>query len=63
VLKIRVVNARDSLDTVPIIPFYVPLGQPLKEHMFWCAMALDALANGGEDLDLLGAKLCVAREG
>ena len=46
--SVRVVNARDSLDSVPIVPFYVPLGQPLKERMFWSAMLLDSLADGSE---------------
>jgi hypothetical protein len=60
---VRVVNNRDSLDAVPVIPFHVPLGHPLKEHMFWCALLLDSLANGGEDMDVLGAMLGVAGEG
>jgi hypothetical protein len=34
-MLVRVVNNRDSLDAVPIVPFYVPLGDPLKEHMVW----------------------------
>jgi len=45
---VLVVNQRHSLDAVPIVPFYVPLGQPLKEHMYWSAMLLYSLAVGGE---------------
>jgi hypothetical protein len=37
---IRVVNIRDSLDTVTVDPFCVPLRLPLIEWMCWSAVVL-----------------------
>jgi hypothetical protein len=58
-VQIRVVNTRDSLDAVPIVLFYIPLGEPLKEWMFWAAMALVY----GSGCKITEAMLSVAGEG
>jgi hypothetical protein len=33
-MLVRVINTRDSLDEVPIVLFYIPLGEPVRERMF-----------------------------
>ncbi|RPH96563.1 hypothetical protein EHM69_01005 [candidate division KSB1 bacterium] len=60
---VRVVNTRYSLDSVPIVPVFVPLGQPLKEQMFWSAMLSAAKASGEELCCKAEAMLTVAGEG
>lgn len=63
ILAFRVINLRDSLDAVPIVPYHIPLGDPLKERMFWSAMALEAKAKRYPLCYLTEAMLEVAGEG